>query len=606
MIELQLPICALIFSILLCVVYFSKKRIKLPETSLYSLMLLMGTLDCIILTIERFIVRSGNINDITPTINLILQITNKIDFIALIIICSCLFLYTLLISYPSIKNKIKKIFKIVGVVDIIVFIYIFVLNVNLITSGRIISVSGGGITPAYITCGIYILLSIIITILNLKRLSKKHIPILSIIFIFIFLMMVFKSDPYIMIISITITFVNYLMYFTIENPDLKMVNELLRNKELIENQIEDKSDFLFEMSQSIKNPAKSILEMTKTYPSLKTEEERQKLLKNISIDANELIFNTNNILDVSSMDANLIKIIDEDYSPYKLFNEIKVLTDVKIKSENVKFNINISDNLPTKLSGDYYRLKQIIMSILLNSVENTSSGYINVHVDSITRYDVCRLILKVEDSGSGMSIKEINSILDSSVNLNKEEIEKIDKLDVDLTVALKIIKLLGGNINIKSEKGKGTVITVVMDQRYKMHETTNIMKKVSKYSSEVFGKKRILIVDDDKEEIFKIKTILSKYNLDVNSTMLSKECIDKIASGEVYSLIIIDDELRKSSALTVLNELKKIKKFNIPVAVLATREKENLKKYYINDGFKHFILKEELSNELEKLISKYL
>ncbi|HIU40795.1 MAG TPA: response regulator [Candidatus Aphodocola excrementigallinarum] len=599
--ELQLPICALFFSILLCIVYFSKRRVKLIENKIYVVMLLMGLLDNIILTIERILVRSGNINDVTSLINTILQITNKIDFIALIILCTCLFLYTLVISVPKIKNKMNSIIKVFGVIDIAIFIYIMFLNVDLITSGSIVSVSGGGIIPAYITCGIYLLLSVLVTIFNLKNLTIRHIPIISIIFVFVFLMIVFRIDPYVMVISITVTFVNYLMFFTIENPDLKMVNELLINRKLLEDQIEDKSDFLFEMSQGIKTPARNILEMTKIYSDLKTDKDKLDLVRQISITANDLIFKTNNILDVSSMDASKIRIVNEDYNPYKLFDQIRVLAQNSINDKDIKVYVKLNSVVPKTLSGDNVRLKQVVMSVLFNAIKNTQTGYINVSVDSINRYDVCRLIIKIEDTGKGMSIDKINEILDNSKELTQNEISKIDKLDIDLSVVVKIVKLLDGNINIKSVLKKGTEVTIVIDQKYKPSKDD-----VYNYTALIYSKKRVLVVDDDKDEMFKTKNVLSNYNIDINSTMIAKECIDRISSGEDYDLIIIDDELRTGSALSVLNELNKIRRFKTPVVVMIEKKKEKIKRQYLEDGFKYIILKEDLTQEINRIANKYL
>ena len=600
--ELQLPSCALIFSILLCLIYFSKKKVKTVENKIYGMMLLMGTLDCLIITIERMLVISGNINDITPLINTILQITNKVDYIALITLSSCLFIYTLIITMTKSKDKIKPIIKIISIINFIIFIIMLFLKVELITSGNIISVSGGPIIPAFITCGIYILLSIFITLVNIHKLSKKHIPIVSIIFIFLFLMFIFKTDPYIMIISIAVTFVNYLMYFTIENPDLKVVNELLRNRELVEKQMEDKSRFLFEMSQEIKTPTKNILSVVKNYDKLDEDADKKESIGIIENNANNILFKLNDILNISSMDASKIKISNNEYNTLNLFNNIENITKNFIGNKNIKLEIDITDNLPKKLYGDDVKLKQIIMSVLFNSIENTKEGLISVKIDSIARYDVCRLILKISDTGCGMSLSKINNILDDNQELTEIDVKKLDKLDMDLKATIKAVKLLGGSFNIKSEENKGSTFTIVIDQKCDIEEKTNIMKDALKYSSDVFGKKRILIVDDDKEELFKILNILSKYNVDINTTMSSKDCIDRIKSGELYNLIIVDDELKNSSAMSLLKELKRLKKIKTPVIVMLDKSKEHFKKYYIEDGFKDFIIKDNITDDIEKII----
>jgi signal transduction histidine kinase len=248
-----------------------------------------------------------------------------------------------------------------------------------------------------------------------------------------------------------------------ENPDVKMINQLLRNQELVENQMEDKSRFLFEMSQDIKEPTNNILGVVNTYDELNNDE-KEEAIKIIGDNANELLFKLNNVLNVSSMDASKIKIVNEEYNPKVLLNSIKNMALNAIGEKQIKLNFEVSESLPNKLSGDDVRLKQIIMSVLYNCINHTETGVINVNVDSIVRYDVARLMIKIEDTGIGMDLDTINKILDDNQELNKFDIDKIEQLDVDLKVAIKIIKLLGGNFMIKSDKGRGSTFTIILDQ----------------------------------------------------------------------------------------------------------------------------------------------
>lgn len=374
--ELQLPVCALIFTLLLCVIYFSKKRINSTENKLYSTMLIMGLLDCIILVFERSLALSGDVSKITPMVIEIAQITNKIDCGALIVLTTCLFLYTLNISFPKIKNHFKKIVKTITIIDVIIFLYVCILKIDVITYGNIISVSGGGIIPAYITCGIYILLSVFISLINIKKFNKKYIPMLSIIFIFIFLMIVFKSNPYIMVISITITFINYLMFFTIENPDLQMLNELLRNRELVENQIEDKSMFLFEVSEEIKNTISDINNLVRAYDNLDDLKDKNNVVRSISLSSRDLEFKMNNILNISSEDAAKLKLLKNAYNTKMFFKSLQTYTNNMIKDKNIILNCSIEDSIPNNLYGDDFRLKQVLVSILISAAKNTKEGVI--------------------------------------------------------------------------------------------------------------------------------------------------------------------------------------------------------------------------------------
>ena len=288
------------------------------------------------------------------------------------------------------------------------------------------------------------------------------------------------------------------------------------------------------------------------------------------------------------------------------FKTIESMTQNAIGNKNIKLKFELNSNVPEKLNGDDVKLKQILMSVLLNSVENTENGFINVNIGSIVRYDVARLVIKIEDSGVGMSLDKINSILDDNMELTLDETNKLNKLDMDLKATIKVIKLLGGSINIKSKKDEGTTFMIVLDQKCGIEQSSDFMKNVEKYSSDIFGRKRVLLVNDDKEENFKISNILGEYNIDLNVSMTGKDCIDRINNGEFYNLIIIDDELGETSALQTLNELNKNNKFKTPVIVMLKKDKEHFKKYYIDDGFKDTIQKENIEEEIKEKIDKYL
>ena len=336
------------------------------------------------------------------------------------------------------------------------------------------------------------------------------------------------------------------------------------------------------------------------------EKDQKDAIKIIRNNANGVLFKINNVLDISSMDASKIKIFNNEYNVYTLFEVVEGIAKNLNKKENVALKFDINSNIPTILYGDDVRLKQILISVLTNSINNTKTGFINVSLSAIVRYDVARLIINIEDSGCGMSIDKINTILDDNRELSNEEVVKLDKLDMDLVATIKSIKLLGGSFNIKSEENKGSTFTIIIDQKCDIKEKTDVMKDIEKYSSDVFGRKRVLVVDDDKEELFEISDTLSKYNVDINTTMSGKDCIYKIKSGEIYNLIIIDDELKNESALGTLEELRKNKKFNSKVIVMLGIGKKHLRNYYIEDGFTDVIIKENLTDELKEKIESNL
>ena len=592
--NLILPTYSIFLLIILNFVFFTKKRLRSDETKTYSILIILSTFNIIFNTIGISLGYFDGVSDF-------LYALNHFDLPLYFWWSSMMYVY-LLYVYMNTSQKRKSYFKIKKII-LILNIFITILTLFLPFEIVITKKAGYAIGPCvnlvYLVSGIYLVLSFITSILLIiKKQFRKIIPLFSLIILGMIAAIIQKNVPSLIIIPSVAVLVEFIMYFTIENPDLKMVNELLRNKELVEKGMEDKSRFLFEVTGDIKKPTENIISLSNNYNKF-NEEEKEKAIKIIKSNANSILFKLNKELDISSLDASKIKVFNDEYDVYILFKSIQEITENLIKSKNVDLKFYVDKNLPTKLYGDEVRLKQIIMSVLSNSVQNTNKGFISVDVSAIVRYDVARLIIKIEDSGCGMSIDKINTILDDNRALTKEETQKLDKLDMDLVATIKSVKLLGGSFNIRSEENKGSTFTIVIDQKCNTKQETELMKSAMKYSSDVFGKKRILIVDDDKEELFKISNILSKYNVDINTTLSGKDCILRAQAGEIYNLIIIDDELKNETALGTLEELNKIKKFNSKVIVLLSKDKEHLKKYYITDGFTDVILKENLTDDID-------
>lgn len=596
---LILPIATQLLAFLLVVMFFRKKRIKNSETKIYSKMLIINFIYALLAIVAYFYAKTiGNV--------LIIGIMQKIYLCLMILMINYIVIYNFTIL--RIKSGLRKILSIaIRLINLVIIFLILICPINVINEGNILDNSGLSYNIAFFSAIGYLTLitasSIAIYIQNRKS-FKKSIPFIVLIILYILGIILRSYCPSVMYDNFLFTYMLFIMYFTIENPDLKVLNELIRNRELIESQIEDKSEFLFEMSLGIKKPAKNILELTKTYYKLDDQLDKNDVIRLIADNANELIFKTNNILDVSSMDASKISISKEKYDVHKLFKQIEALSKSKMEKDNVKLTFNINSNVPQTLSGDEIRLKQIVMSVIQNSISNTTVGFIDVNIDSINRYGVSRLVIKIEDSGVGMDIEKVNSILDNPSNLTQEEIKKIDKLNVSLPVAIKMIKLLDGNINIKSVPKKGTITTIVIDQKYVEDTNNEVIENLEKYSSYIFNKKRILLVDDDKEETLLIKNELAKYNVEVTSTLVGKEAINKINSQKKYDLIIIDDELKLNNALEILKELKRNKKFNVPVIVMLEKNKEYFKDDYIESGFSDYILKNNITEELKRIFEK--
>ena len=569
--ELQLPICAAIFLALLCIVYFSKERLNLIENRLYSVMLVTGLIDSIIIIIERLLVLNGDITTVSSGTKFILQCTNKLDFLVLIIYTTCAFLYTLLITYPNMKEKIKKLINVTLVLDIIVYSIILMSNVDLITNGSIISVSGQAIVITYVFGGLYLIISMIMALLNIGKLTKRHIPIISAIFILIILVLIFRSNPYIMIISITIAFVNYLMFFTIENPDIKMIEELTKAKALVEKNNNDKSIFIFNTAQQIRYP----LNMIDQRADQILDEDNLDEIKNMAVDIKNakqrISYVLNGAMDVSTIDTKKIKIVDSKYSLSNLLTEICLKFKSMATEKNLEFRKNIEESLPETLYGDSIRLKQIISALLLNSIKYTKEGFVELNVNTVITYDVCRLVISVKDSGIGVNAEKLNKIFSQN---DDTKIEDVDSKEMTLDTAKKVVNLIGGTITVRSEKNKGSEFTLIVDQKIASSndKIDNIINEYKKTEDKI----KILLVDDNEEE----RTLLTKKLGGISKLTIAKngeEGLKRIRNKEKYDVLLIKESMEKLDAYQIIKKAKILEFVPDKIIVLADNKEEEEK-----------------------------
>src|SRR5699024_1031614 len=154
----------------------------------------------------------------------------------------------------------------------------------------------------------------------------------------------------------------------------------------------------------------------------------------------------------------------------------------------------------------------------------TKEGYIELSANEIVKYDVCRLIIEIEDSGKGMSVEKLNELLKSNSDLEDTDLLKLNSLDVDLKLAFKIIRKLGGFINVKSEENKGSTFTIVLDQKIKQ-------EKDPYYSKYIFNKKKVIAVSDSLQILKSMNTLSNNYDIDFLTTMHGNDLVQRIEDG---------------------------------------------------------------------------
>lgn len=580
--------CSLFYSILLTIMYFSKKRLNRVENKIYGSLIICNLIGVILAVSCYYTI---NNMDNMPFLNYIVSKSLLIYYLAWITIFT---IYVFVISYQKKarneeeKNKnIKKISKLFIILFFLIAILVCILPLYFYNTNGIIYSYGPSANLLYVVIPLYIISFFLYMVKNLKYLrSKEYIPLFVFILIGTIVTIIQKLNPGLLLMTAMETFITMLMYFTIENPDVKMIAELNKNRSLINRTLQEKSNFLFVASNKVTNPLKKIIDITNDTTGTKQElEEKVKEVNNLS---RCLSFTVNNIMNVSTMDSNNIKVYNNSYNPRLLIEKIKLKKEKEVSS-NIDLRFNISNTLPNTLYGDKTLLEIVIESLINNAIKNTKEGFIEITLDVIVKYDMCRIIFVVEDSGCGMSIDKVNYLLTIDEELNEEELKRLDTNDVNINTIKKIIKKMGGYFTLKSEDKKGSEVKFVLDQKIENPIKLNLNSN-----------NEILVSSSDIELTNKIAKILENKDYIVDNSIYANDIFDKIKSGEKYKYIIIDDSIEER-ALPILNKLKNINGFKIPVIVILNDDTSFIKKHFLEDGFSDYILKSNIKEDMERI-----
>lgn len=590
---------SLFFSVLLIVVYFNKKRLENLETKIYSYLIITSVIELLLEFVLDAIMPIYEKNILLSTF------LAKTYCVVILVWLSLLINYVTSISL-ILKNKsenIELVNKIYIIITIINSLLIYVLPINFYYNETIYYTYGPSVNIDYIISFLYSFVGIMCLIWNRKNIkNKKYLPLFIFIIIGGITGYIQMTNPSLLLSTAVHSFITFLMYFTIENPDLQMVEELNKNRKLTEQNFEEKTNFLFKISQDLKKPLLDITEISNNIME-NTKDEIKEQAKIINNSSKQLYTYVNNALDVSNMDIKNLKIIENTYNTKNFFEEIKLRIKTELKDKNIEFRYEISKNIPELLRGDKTKLKQVILSVMFDSIKHTKNGFVELNVNSIVKYGICRLMIEISDSGDGMEIDKINNILNTTGDLTKEEIEKIDKLNISLPLSHKIIKTLNGSFIIKSEVNKGSNFLIIIDQKIEQKEKTESEKKIDEYTKKILTNKKILLISLDKTITNKIEKIMDEKEITTINSLYGKDSIDKLKK-EKYELIIIDDELNNESGLNLLKQIRE-ENIKLPAIVLLKKEKEFIEKHYIEDGFNDAIIKENIDEQINKL-DKYL
>lgn len=594
-------IASMFYSALLLIIYFSKDKEKKDENKVYGYMIVTNFIGLIISLLSYSVTLNKDMFGAFTTI------INKLYLIYLLTFLILFIYYTFLISFSKkinmrfdkydIYRKIKSIF----IKVYFVFAFALLLLPLYYESAGVDNVYSYG--PGSLLCILMsafgIILSLIFMIVGRKNIRKeKFIPLITYIILLPLSLVLEYKYPNLLLTTPIETFIVFLIFFTIENPDLDTINNLSNKNNSLEESNDAKNKFLSNISHEIRTPLTNIIGFTDSLKEKNKDMSIKGDIDNISVSANNLLEVVNGILDLSKFDKDKVKLNIKNYDLKSMIEEIRDFSKELLGNKKVAFRTSFDTDMPKVLRGDYVVLRQIILNMIANAMKRTEVGYIEFSLSTISKGDTARVIISVEDTGGTLKEKKLESIFKGASNGSDNY--KVEGVVASLPETYKLVKLMNGKIMAQNVYERGLKVTVAIDQGI---VTNEVEKDVLPDTPIDIAGKNILIVDDNRLNIKVAERLLAKYNVNIKSVTSGSDCISLINNGETFDLILMDDMMPELSGVETFKKLKTNPSFNTPTVMLTANAMEGMREKYISqDGFDDYIAKPIAKDELERVL----
>jgi len=410
------------------------------------------------------------------------------------------------------------------------------------------------------------------------------------------------------------------------NHDLREIKKAMaeiQRIEIVEENSRAKSRFLAKMSHEIRTPISAVLgiseiQLNNSALSLETEEAFAKIYSS----ANTLLSIVNDILDLSKVEAGKMEIINDQYEVASLLSDVVQLNLAYLGSKKLAFNIDVDENTPAYLTGDELRIKQALNNMLSNAFKYTDKGSVNmkVYAEDGNQSGYVNMVIIIQDTGRGMNEEQLKALFDEYSRFSDKDHRFETGTGLGMSITHALLQLMNAVIDVSSESGKGTTVTITLPQKIVGPEVlgkqtvlnlrnynTSALSAVKRLSFTPlpmpYG--RVLVVDDVDANIYVARGLLALYYLQIDTCSSGIAAVEKIKNGEVYDIIFMDQMMPEMNGMEAAMLIRQMD-YTRPIVALTADALVGQAEKFLQNGFDGFLSKPIQTVHLNALLHKFV
>ena len=467
---------------------------------------------------------------------------------------------------------------------------------------------------------VYELSLAILFFVNRKYLNPKRKRIVMLAFLSQVCCISFQiKQPHMFFPALGIALVLLSFYMTLENEDVKLIDQLNIEKDKADKANAAKSSFIANVSHEIRTPINAVLGMDEMILRETAEDTTRQYAYDIKSAASTLHGIINEILDLSKIESGKMEIIPVNYNLRSLLNDTVNMIQFKADDKQLEFTVETDPVLPAGYVGDEIRIKQILTNLLSNSVKYTQEGKIVLRINGKPGPDDSyrTLHFEVEDTGIGMKKEDIDNISQEYLRFESEKNRNVEGTGLGMTITMQLLGMMNAKLDIESEYGSGTKVSFDLIQPVWDETPLGDFKKdmdiakvaVYEYKNSFEApQSKVLVVDDNAVNRKVFRGLLKETKLLIDEAESGAVCIDMVRKNK-YDIVFMDHMMPDMDGIETFRNMKKMEgnlSKDAPVIMLTANAVGGAKELYLTEGFDDFIAKPIVPEELEKMIKKYL